>query len=107
LRPPPRKRRRPGCLLAFVPGSRSPPFANPAHLRVERESLRRLPEQLLRYLDAALPELVGEDRMDAGGLERSDNRSVAAHVLDVELEDVLQRDHIRLHPLYLRDRGDS
>ena len=48
-----------------------------------------------------------EGRPQTGGAEAADDRAVARHLVDLELEQLLQRDHVGLHPLHLGDRGDA
>ena len=55
-------------------------------------------------LDAALLELVEEHRAQPGRLEAPVDRAVRRERLDLELEDVLQGDHVGLHALDLGDR---
>ena len=41
------------------------------------------------------------------GSSAADDRAVARDLVDPELEQLLQRDHVRLHPLHLGDRRDA
>src|SRR5579875_2371450 len=73
-------------------------------------STRRSPEppaeEAERQRDAALLELLQERRPQAGGPQGADDRAVAGHLVDPELEQLLQGDHVGLHALHLDDRGD-
>src|SRR4029453_11974533 len=68
------------------------------------EGVDPLAEHGLRELDPALAELVEEDRAEAGRLEAARDRPVGRHRVDLELEDVLELDDVRLHPEDLGDR---
>src|SRR4051812_18884840 len=62
-------------------------------------------EDGLRHLDAVALELVDERRSQSRGRELTHDRAIAEDIVDLELEDVLERDHVGLHPLDLGDRG--
>ena len=53
----------------------------------------------------AASNLLQEGRPQPGRREPTDDRRVGLHALDLELEEVLERDHVALHPLHLGDRG--
>jgi hypothetical protein len=57
--------------------------------------------------DTALVELVEKCRTEAGRLEVADHNALRRHLLDLEVEELLERDRLRLHPLHLHDRGDA
>ena len=73
---------------------------SPAEIRDVR-GRRPVREEARGEVDPALRELVQEDRSEPRGLQLAVDRAVGRERLDLELEDVLQRDDVRLHPLHL------
>ena len=76
------------------------------HGRSSRSELAAL-ENPEGECDPALLELLQERRPQARGEETAHDRAVARHLVDLELEQLLQRDHVGLHPLHLGDRRDA
>ena len=62
-------------------------------------------EQTERERDAALLELAEERRPEAGRDQFPDDDAVLVDLADPELEELLERDHVRLHALHLGDRS--
>src|SRR2546427_12556107 len=52
-------------------------------------------------------ELAERGQTQPGGAEGSADRPIVAYLVDVELEYVLERDDVCLHPLDLGDRGHT
>src|SRR5207248_2262611 len=64
-------------------------------------------EHAQRQRNTALLELPHERRPKTRGPETADDFSVVRDLVDLELEELLHRDHVGLHPLYLCDRSDA
>src|SRR4029450_491308 len=71
------------------------------------ERVNALAEHALRQLDAALAELLEEDRAEARCPETARDRAVRRHRVALELEHVVELDDVRLHAEDLRDRHDA
>ena len=52
-------------------------------------------------------ELAEEAGTQAGRLEPADDLAVGVDPVDLELEQLLERDHLALHPLHLGDLDDA
>src|SRR5438874_2393953 len=64
-------------------------------------------EELGRYFDPVPCEFREERRSQSGRIEAPDDCPVRFDAIDLELEEILERDRVAFHPLYLCDRSDA
>src|SRR3989442_1569972 len=77
----------------------------PGQLGSIRQRLAR--KDVVGHQDTALLELVQERRSQASRPEAADHYPLGRYALDLERKELLESDHVRLHPLYLRDRSHA